>query len=73
MVSFTLDDGAAPLTQDQVVIECLTRYVAAADLLVAELAESPGLRRANEIIRLTMEMGKAKGDAKLAGYLWPGE
>jgi hypothetical protein len=71
MASFTLDQGPAPLTQDQVVIECLTNYITAVDLLVAELVESPGLRRANEIIRLTIEMGRAKGDAKLAGYLWP--
>jgi len=72
MASFTLQhDPPKERTQEQEVIEYLSRYITAVDKLVAILGESPGLRNANEMIRLTMEMGHAKGNAKLAGYIWP--
>jgi hypothetical protein len=71
MTSFTLDHGPAPLTQDQVVIECLTRYVAAADALMFAMANPPNITSRPELIRLMMEIGRAKGDAQIAGYLWP--
>jgi len=72
MASFTLQqDEPKELTQDQVVIECLSRYIAAADRALVELSETPSIRRADEILRASMEMGRARGEAELAGYIWP--
>jgi len=60
MASFTLQqDPPKERTQEQEVIEHLSRYITAVDKLVAVLCESPGLRNANEMVKLTMAMGRA--------------
>jgi hypothetical protein len=72
MASFTLDqDYRKPMTQDQIVIEMLSRYVESAEKLIAALSQPPALVSQNEVVKLMVDIGKAKGDAQLAGYLWP--
>lgn len=61
-----------PMSQDQHVIEMLSRYIEATDKML-EMMSARGPVDTVALCRLAVDRGNAKGMAIHYGYLWPGE